>query len=196
MVENTSGSHKIFFCPGDTWTEHQTLTSMQSSPGHENKRFKLKKKKVRNVYLRLKWLIIPKSCKFSIWTYRLQEKFHMHIWLCEDAYVKDGHHYWPHLALESHEPSLPSPGCISLVVALNSVYLRVYSGSTLSVPSRTWCLQALHSITQTEAIPCSWQRYAGIWDMPLHSITHFVPPGGHDFPSNNASKSNLQQWTG
>lgn len=187
---------KYFFCPGNTWTEHQTLTSMQSAPGHEHKRFKFKKEKsVRNVYLRVRWLIIPKSCKFSIWAHRLQEEFHMHIWLCEQTFVKDVHHYWPRLALKSHEPSLPSPRSISLVVPLKRVYLRVFSGSTLAVPSRTWCLRALHSITQTEAIPRSWQRHAGIWDMPPHSTTHFVPPGGHDFPS-NTSKSNLQQWTG
>lgn len=95
----------------------------------------------------------------------------------------DGHHDWPHLAPEWHEPLLSSLKSISLVVTLKCVCLRAFLGTALAMPSTIWCLQALYGITWTEAIPRSWQRHAGIWDVPPHSITCFLPPGGHDFPS-------------
>lgn len=139
-----------------------------------------------NVCLRVTWLIIPKSCKFSTWAYRLFKTSSTS--LCER---------WP---------SWLAPlgiGITQTIAAITEVY-QLGSCTETCLPRSLpgdYPGRAKHNLVFASSAwhytdRSSWQRSAGIWDVPPHSITCFSPPGGHDFPSKNARKSNLQHWTG
>jgi len=100
----------------------------------------------------------------------------MHVWICEQAFVKDRHRDSSRLKSEQHEPLLPSPRSISLVFTLKRVCLESFRGATLAMPSTIWWLQALHGITRAEP-PGRDMLESATCDL-ISSPNFYLPEGG------------------
>lgn len=113
-------------------------------------------------------MVIPKNCKFSIWAWFVKAS--------SSHTFESVHKSWPSWLAQLGIRVTQSTAAITKVNKLGSHTEMCLPGSLLrdcSGPAKHSLVFAGFAWNYIEAIPGSWQRHAGTWDVPPHSITCF-----------------------